>query len=123
MLNDRQVIEQVVMRRQALAALEAAEALDLLEFVDRARAEGESAGGLVQGRRRVDAAVHELSLAMTLPVPTVERRVARARRLRSTMPQVWRAWMDVPHLTRGCNMLAPIFPLLLIVHRWLTWPL
>ena len=94
MLNDRQVIEQVVMRRQALAALEAAEALDLLEFVDRARAEGESAGGLVQGRRRVDAAVHELSLAMTLPVPTVERRVARARRLRATMPQVWQAWLD-----------------------------
>ena len=31
---------------------------------------------------------------MTLPVPTIERRVARARRLRSTMPTVWQAWLD-----------------------------
>ncbi|MCW2823855.1 MAG: hypothetical protein JWQ91_772, partial [Aeromicrobium sp.] len=46
------------------------------------------------GRLRVEAAVHELSLAMTLPVPTIERRVARARRLRATMPQVWQAWHD-----------------------------
>ncbi|KAA1376390.1 DUF222 domain-containing protein [Aeromicrobium fastidiosum] len=93
MLEDRQVIEQVVVRREALAALEAAEAVDMLDFVDRARAAGEMASE-AQGRRRVDAAVHELSLAMRLPVPTVERRVARARRLRSSMPDVWQAWLD-----------------------------
>nr|WP_244633005.1 DUF222 domain-containing protein [Aeromicrobium sp. CFBP 8757] len=93
-MDDRQTIEQVVMRRQAIAALEAAEAHDLLAVVDRACATGEASGGAAQGRRRVDAAVHELSLAMALPVPTVERRVARARRLRATMPQVWQAWLD-----------------------------
>ncbi|NRQ51462.1 HNH endonuclease signature motif containing protein [Aeromicrobium stalagmiti] len=67
--------------------------MDLLDYVDRARVAGEriSEG---QGRRRVDSAVHELSLAMRLPVPTVERAVARARRLRSRMPVVWQAWHD-----------------------------
>lgn len=94
MLDNRQVIEQVVMRREALAALEAAEAEELLDYVDRAREAGERAYGEAQGRRRADAAVHELSLAMTLPVPTIERRLARARRLRSRMPQVWQAWLD-----------------------------
>jgi hypothetical protein len=90
---DRGVIDQVVVRRQALASVEAAEAEDLLEYVDRARVAGEQVSE-GQGRRRVDAAVHELSLAMVLPVPTIERRVARARRLRSAMPLVWRAWHD-----------------------------
>jgi hypothetical protein len=93
-LDDQQMIDQIVVRRQALASLEAGEAAELLEYVDRARAAGERAGGQARGRRRVEAAVHELSLAMTLPVPTIERRVARAHRLRSTMPQVWQAWHD-----------------------------
>jgi hypothetical protein len=88
-LDERQVIDEIVLRRQALASVEAAEAEQLLEYVDNARAAGERAGGAAQGRRRVDSAVHELSLAMTLPVPTIERRVARARRLRTTMPTVW----------------------------------
>jgi len=93
-LDGRQVIDEIVVRRQALASVEAAEAEQLLEYVDHAREAGERIGGVAQGRRRVDSAVHELSLAMTLPVPTIERRVARARRLRSTMPAVWQAWHD-----------------------------
>lgn len=93
-LDDRQVIDQIRLRREALAAMEAAEACEMLDYVDRARQAGERAGGEAQGRRRVDSAVHELSLAMALPVPTIERRVARARRLRSTMSTVWRAWLD-----------------------------
>lgn len=93
MLDDRQTIDQIVVRRQALASVEAAEAADLLGFVDRARVAGE-ARSEAQGRRRVDAAQHELSLALKLPVPTVERKVARARRLRATMPIVWQAWHD-----------------------------
>lgn len=92
--DDREAIDEIVLRRQALASVEAAEAEQLLEYVDRARVTGERTGGEAQGRRRVDSAVHELSLAMTLPVPTIERRVARARRLRSTMPTVWQAWHD-----------------------------
>jgi CHASE3 domain sensor protein len=87
MLCDREVIDQIVIRREALASIEAAEAADLLDYVDRARAAGEEASE-AQGRRRVDAAVHELSLAMRLPVPTVERQIARARRLRSRLPSV-----------------------------------
>lgn len=94
MLDDREVIDRIVVRRQALASLEAAEAQDLLEVTDRARTAGERVGGEAQGRRRTDAAVHQLSLAMTRPVPTIERRVTRARRLRSTIPTVWRAWQD-----------------------------
>ena len=93
MLDDRETIDQIVLRRQACAALDAGEAADLLCYVDRARAAGEQLGG-VQGRRRVDAAVHELSLALRLPVPAVERQVARARRLRSVLPSVWQAWHD-----------------------------
>jgi hypothetical protein len=93
MLCDREVIDQIVIRREALASIEAAEAADLLDYVDRARAAGEEASE-AQGRRRVDAAVHEVSLAMRLPVPTVERQIARARRLRSRLPSVWQAWHD-----------------------------
>ena len=92
-MDDRDVIDQIVVRREALASVEAAEAEDLLDYVDRARSLGERVSE-AQGRRRADAAVHELSLAMVLPVPTIERRVARARRLRSTMPTVWRSWHD-----------------------------
>ncbi|WP_456697410.1 DUF222 domain-containing protein [Aeromicrobium sp. P5_D10] len=94
MLDDNQTIDQIVVRRQALASIEAAEAADLLDYVDRARVVGESRGGQAQGRRRVDAAMHELSLALRLPVPTVERRVARAHRLRNMLPTVWQAWHD-----------------------------
>ena len=94
MSDEWAAIDEIVVRRQALASVEAAEAEDLLAYVDRARVAGEVAGGEAQGRRRVDSAVHELSLAMTLPVPTVERAVARARRLRSLMPVVWQAWHD-----------------------------
>lgn len=100
MLNDQQTIDQIIVRREALASLEAAEAADLLDYVDRARTAGERVGGQAHGRRRVDAAVHELSLAMTLPVPTIERRIARARRLRSSMPSVWQAWHDGRTTTR-----------------------
>lgn len=92
-LGDREAIDQIVLRRQAQASCDAAEAQDLLDYVDRARAAGERTSQ-AQGGRRVDSAVHELSLAMTLPVPTVERAVARARRLRTTMPAVWQAWHD-----------------------------
>lgn len=94
MLNDRQTIDQIIVRREALASLEAAEATDLLGYVDSARVAGERVGGEARGRRRIDAAVHELSLAMKLPVSTVERRIARARRLRSSLPTVWQAWHD-----------------------------
>jgi hypothetical protein len=91
-LDDQQTIDQIVIRREAAAALDAAEADDMLGYVDRACVAGERAGTEAQGSRRVDAAVHELSLAMTLPVPTIERRVARARRLRSSLPSDWQAW-------------------------------
>ncbi|UUP12344.1 13E12 repeat family protein [Aeromicrobium wangtongii] len=93
-LDNRQVIDQIVLRREALASMEAAEAEELLHYVDRARVAGERIGGAAQGRRRAESAVHELSLAMTLPVPTIERRVSRARRLRSSMPNVWRSWHE-----------------------------
>ncbi|MCW2526513.1 MAG: hypothetical protein JWM76_1373, partial [Pseudonocardiales bacterium] len=66
-LDDRQVIDQIRLRREALASLEAAEAEELLHYVDRARVAGEQAGGVARGRRRVESAVHELSLAMVLP--------------------------------------------------------
>jgi hypothetical protein len=93
MLDDRDLIDQIVLRREASASLDAGEAADLLEYVDRARVVGERVSES-QGRRRADAAVHELSLAMTLPVPTIERRIARARRVRSMLPTVWQAWHD-----------------------------
>lgn len=94
MLDDAQVIDQIVVRREAVASLDAAEAADLLEYVDRARLAGERVGGQAQGARRVDAAVHELSLAMVVPVLTLERQVARARRVRTLLPSVWEAWHD-----------------------------
>jgi hypothetical protein len=92
-VDDRDLIDQIVLRREALASVEAAEAADLLDYVDRARLAGEHLSE-AQGRRRVDAAVHELSLVMVLPVPTIERRIARARRVRSMLPTAWRAWHD-----------------------------
>ena len=101
MLDDHQTIDQIVVRREALASIEAAEAADLLGYVDRARAAGEQRHGPAHGDRRADAAMHELSLAMRLPVPTVERHVARARRLRSLLPDVWQAWHDGRISTAG----------------------
>lgn len=101
MLDDHQTIDQIVVRREALASIEAAEAADLLGYVDRARAAGEQRHGPAHGDRRADAAMHELSLAMRLPVPTVERHVARARRLRNQLPDVWQAWHDGRISTAG----------------------
>lgn len=92
--EDAACIDRLTSRRHTINALEAAEASDMLDYVDRARAAGERLGGEQVGRLEADAALHELSLARTLAVKSVQDAVCRARRVRSTLPSVWEAWHD-----------------------------
>ena len=91
--RDEELIDSIVGRQQASAALEAANAAAMLEFVELRRAEGRlKLGGAVAGDLEAGHAAFELSLALCLPVGTIETQLARARRVRSLLPDLWRAW-------------------------------
>lgn len=92
MSREAQLIDELADARRAINSADAAQALRMLEYVDLARAEGEIEGGADAGRLCASAAIHELSLALRLPPATVSRTVARARRIRTTLVDVWAAW-------------------------------
>lgn len=90
--RDEQLIDAICADQRAVNAREAAKFVHLLEFIDLRRAEGEARGGRRFGECEVMGAMFELSLAMTLPVATVQTQAAAARSLRARMPEVWAAW-------------------------------
>lgn len=93
MSRDAQLIDAVHAGQRAINSAEAAKFVHLLEFVDLRRAEGETRGGRRFGDGEVHGAMFELSLALMLPVATVQTQAAAARSLRARMPDVWSAWL------------------------------
>ena len=91
-ISDADLIDLVVAGERSRNSFDASQALQMLIYVDRSRAAGEKFGGSLAGKLEAGAAAHELSLALTLPVATVENQLATTRRMRSTMPGVWTAW-------------------------------
>ena len=91
-ISDADLIDLVVAGERSRNSSDASQALQMLTYVDRSRTAGEKFGGSLAGKLEAGAAAHELSLALTLPVATVENQLATARRMRSTMPGVWTAW-------------------------------
>lgn len=90
--SDADLIDLVVAGERSRNSFDAIQALQMLTYVDRARVAGEEFGGTLAGKLEAGAAAHELSLALTLPVATVENQLATARRMRSTMPSLWAGW-------------------------------
>ena len=90
--SDADLIDLVVAGERSRNSSDASQALQMLTYVDRSRTAGEQFGGSLAGNLEAGAAAHELSLALTLPVATVDNQLAMARRMRSSMPGVWTAW-------------------------------
>lgn len=90
--GDRDLIDLVAADQRVANMAEFAKVSHMVEFVDERRAAGEAEGGGRIGRLEVTAAMFELSLALMVPVATVQTLVARGRDLRSRMPRVWAAW-------------------------------
>ena len=84
------VIDRIVVRQRAINAAEAEQLVDMLDVVEAARAEGAtfSPGS---AKTAAQAAVHDLSLALSVAPGVVSRRLAVARRTRGRLPAVWRS--------------------------------
>lgn len=93
-VSDADLIDLITSEQTTHNAAEAAQISHMLDFVDRARRDGEKIGGVRAGRLESSAAAHELSLALTLPVATIENKLATARRVRSGLPAVWSTWHE-----------------------------
>lgn len=103
--SDADLIDLVVAGERSRNSFDASQALQMLTYVDRSRAAGEKFGGSLAGKLEAGAAAHELSLALTLPVATVENQLATARRMRSTMPSLWAGWHTGNVSTRKVNLI------------------
>lgn len=103
--SDAELIDLVSFAERSRNSLDANQAQHMLTYVDRARVAGEQFAGARSGSLESSAAAHELSLALMLPVATVERTIATARRVRSTMPTVWAAWHAGDVSSRKINLI------------------
>ena len=90
--SDRDLIDLVVAGERSRNSFDAAQAEQMLTYVDRARKAGETFAGVRQGRLEAAASAHELSMALMLPVATIENQLATTRRVRSQMSAVWAGW-------------------------------
>lgn len=64
----------------------------MLSFVADARSRGRQFAGERAGRLEAEAALHELSLALKIPVGSLQGALAAARLARTKLPSVWEAW-------------------------------
>lgn len=103
--GDVELVDLVTFAERSRNSLDANQAVRMLTYVDRARVAGERMGGVRAGKLESSAAAHELSLALMLPVGTVECMIATARRVRSTMQLLWAAWHAGEVSTRKVNLI------------------
>jgi len=87
------LIDLMVARQRAIAAAPAELAALEVEFVDLRRAQDEHAVGLdrhasISARYAAD----EIGLALRRSTTLIQREVARTRRVRARLPQVWQLW-------------------------------
>lgn len=82
------VLDRVEIRRRAQNALEAEQLIDMLDYVEAARADGAQISPAI-AQTAAQAAVHDLSLVLTLAPGVIARQLAQARRLRGQLPHVW----------------------------------
>ncbi|RYY43709.1 MAG: hypothetical protein EON53_13820, partial [Actinomycetales bacterium] len=75
-----EAVDRVTVRRRALHVLEAEQLVDMLGYVESARAEGEQYSRSAS-RTAAQAAAHDLSLALGVAPGTVVARLAMARRV------------------------------------------
>lgn len=92
MADDSALIDRLVTRHQGINAAECAQVIDMLSFVAAARSGGRQFAGERAGRLEAEAALHELSLALKVPVGSLQGALAAARLARTKLPSVWEAW-------------------------------
>ena len=91
-VGEVELIDLVVAGERSRNSFDAIQAEQMLTYVDRARVAGEAFAGVQAGRLEASAATHELSLAVMLPVGTIEQQLSMTRRVRSMMPGLWAGW-------------------------------
>ena len=89
---DAVLIDRLVARQLGVNATECAQVIDMLFFVADARSRGEQFAGERAGKLEAEAALHELSLALKVPVGSLQGALAAARLARTKLPSVWEAW-------------------------------
>ena len=89
---DSVLIDRIVTRQQGIHAAECAQVIDMLCFVADARSHGQQFAGERAGKLEAEAALHELSLAVKVPVGSLQGALAAARFARTKLPCVWEAW-------------------------------
>lgn len=92
MADDSALIDRLVTRQQGIHAAECAQVIDMLSFVADARSRGQRFAGERVGRMEAEAALHELSMAVKVPVGSLQGALAAARFARTKLPSVWDAW-------------------------------
>ena len=92
MVADSVLIDRIVVRQQGIHAAECAQVIDMLFFVADARSRGQQFAGERAGKLEAEAALHELSLALKVPVGSLQGALASARLARTKLPAVWEAW-------------------------------
>lgn len=85
---DTALIGRLQARQQTIHGAECAQVIDMLSFVANAR----HAAPCGAGNLEAEAALHELSLAVKIPVGTLQGALAGARFAQAKLPQVWDAW-------------------------------
>ena len=90
---DLVVIDRLVARQQRIHAAECAQVIDMLLFVADARSRGREFAGERAGKLEAEAALHELSLAVKVPVGSLQGALAAARLARTKLSHVWEAWV------------------------------
>lgn len=104
-ISDAELVDLIAAGERSRNSFDAIQAEQILIYVDRARTAGEEFAGRAAGKLEASAAAHELALALTLPVATVECRLATARRVRSQLPAVWAAWHEGTMSTRKITLI------------------
>ena len=92
MVDNSVLIDRLVARQQRINAAECAQLVDMLSFVADARSRGREFAGERAGKLEAEAALHELSLAVKVPVGSLQGALASARLARTRLPCVWEAW-------------------------------
>ena len=86
------LIDRIVARQRGANAAECAQVIDMLCFVADVRSRGREFAGERAGKLEAEAALHELSLAVKVPVGSLQGALAAARLARTKLPNVWDAW-------------------------------
>lgn len=118
------ILDEIARLEAERARIESEIAQRMLDFSDLRRRESELAIDPVIGKLEGSFAADELSIVLLQPPMTVQCRLAQARRVRGTLPQVWTAWrhgvidqVRVRHIAEAADKLESSVSLIELDYR------